>query len=136
MMIPQDIVRELQLEVETNLAKARETLVAAGVSGEDLECQLAAERQRLERWRDDVLALSLRLVREKLKENAITALKAAATTALEHARAAWVASGVAPDALARKVIRYQADLDEWLRRSIRSVRARIDEPHAPSVELQ
>lgn len=143
MMIPQDIVRELQLEVETNLAKARDTLVAAGVSGDDLDAQMAAERERLERWRDDVLALTQRMVQDKLDEKTAThlrradaALEAAADAALAAQRAVWLADGETPDDLIRKLATYRADLDVWLTKSKRDVRARIDEPNAPSIALQ
>lgn len=142
MMIPQDIVRELQLEVETNLAKARDTLVAAGVSGDDLDMQMAAERARLERWRDDVLSITLRLVQDKLGETtaalrrADAVLEAAADAALAAQRAVWLADGETPDDLTRKLATYRFDLDVWLTKSKRDVRARIDEPNAPSIVLQ
>lgn len=143
MMIPQDIVRELQLEVETNLAKARDTLVAAGVSGDDLALQMAAERARLERWRDDVLALTQRLVQDKLGETtaahlrrADAVLEAAADAALAAQRAVWLADGETPDDLTRRLATYRSDLDVWLTKSKRDVRARIDEPNAPSISLQ
>ena len=51
-----DLARALDTAVEVGLDKIREQLTAAGFEGLDLCELLAAERKRLQRWREQVEA--------------------------------------------------------------------------------